>query len=541
MSARSDDTGRSTDPASIKARVAARLSAIKSLEGVFPTSPSTTGAALQDWREVARDMQNKDIGLATGKSRDMLRSGIAREDLVESAVATFSGSAETREQVAGFARAGIGLFHGSQGFAASVPAERAARGGNAAISRVMLEGTRILLEPERVVVRFEAAVSGAERTSLLAKHALALIAEPGLPPDTVRAATTRGTALEVAVALMEESAIIFAEPDFIEHIGSRHVPNDPLYAQQWHHARLECEAAWDLTQGKGLTIAVIDNGFDRGHQDLAFGPRSGWFRQTPDLADADFIPGQAAMPDSNHGTACAGMIAAKAGNAIGGCGVAFGSKLTMIACLGDQVGTQVTLARAIAYAADPGSETSSAAKGADVIACSLGPNTANWTMRQVLSDAIDASVTSGRDGKGTAIFWACTNGNFPISADEVCSHPRVCAVGRSTSTDLDDGSGFGPELEFLAPGVDVLIPASGNGYAARKGTSFAAPCAAAVAALALSQNKQLTAAALRDLMRSSCDKIGPLPYINGRNPRFGHGRVNAREAVEQARALAGIV
>jgi subtilisin family serine protease len=236
------------------------------------------------------------------------------------------------------------------------------------------------------------------------------------------------------------------------------------------------------------------------------------------------------------------MIAAIAGNNIGGCGVAFSSALSMVACMGDQVGTQSTLARALAYAAAPDLENAAIPRsaGADIIACSLGPNTAKWEIRQVMSDAIDFVATSGREGRGCAIFWACTNGNFPIGSDEICSHQHVTAVGRSRKTDQDDGSGFGPQLEFLAPGVDVRIPASGGGYQTTTGTSFAGPCATGVGALALSRHPELTAVQLRQLMRDTCDKIGSLPYIGGRNVRFGHGRINAKRAVDEAIRLAAL-
>jgi subtilisin family serine protease len=214
----------------------------------------------------------------------------------------------------------------------------------------------------------------------------------------------------------------------------------------------------------------------------------------------------------------------------------------MVACLGDQVGTQSTLARAIAYAARPSLENAAlgTSAGADIIACSLGPNGAMWQIRQVLSDAIDFAATQGRGGKGCAIFWACTNGNFPIGSDEICSHADVIAVGRSRSDDQDDGSGFGPQLEFLAPGVQVRIPASGGGYQFTTGTSYAAPCAAGIAALAVAKHPEVTARQLRQLLRGTCDRTGNLPYINGRNTRFGHGRVNAKRAVDEARRLAAI-
>ncbi|MEM7077523.1 MAG: hypothetical protein AAF513_02740 [Pseudomonadota bacterium] len=67
-------------------------------------------------------------------------------------------------------------------------------------------------------------------------------------------------------------------------------------------------------------------------------------------------------------------------------------------------------------------------------------------------------------GLDVPLFWACTNGNYPIASDEICAHPRVIAVGRSDQDHQDNGSGYGPELEleleFLAPGVDVWLPTS---------------------------------------------------------------------------------
>ena len=210
--------------------------------------------------------------------------------------------------------------------------------------------------------------------------------------------------------------------------------------------------------------------------------------------------------------------------------------MILIACLIDQTGTQETLARAIAYAADPSLEdnTASAADGADIIACSLGPNGADWPMQTVLRDAITNAAQSGRGGNGTPIFWAVSNGEFDVGLDEVSSHPDVIAVGRSNRMDLEDGSAFGPELDFLAPGANVYSTEQGGGYGPDTGTSYAAPAAAGVGALVLAQNPNFTGAEVRDRLRDTCDKIGPDPYDdggNGRNDRYGFGRINADAAV----------
>ena len=48
----------------------------------------------------------------------------------------------------------------------------------------------------------------------------------------------------------------------------------------------------------------------------------------------------------------------------------------------------------------------------------------------------------------------------------------------------------------------------------------------------LSKNADLTASAIRSLMRQTAEKIGGVTYIDGFNKYYGYGRVNARAAVE---------
>lgn len=514
----------------VKERVRNRLTSLDELTGVFPTAP-VEGENLLRFARAAESLMEERLD----EARSISDSVLQRSAVGGNAIDLFTGSRELREQAAAFTQAGIGFFYGSATYDQLPMAERAARGGSGIVSRMFMQGSRLLLEPQRLIVSFHEKVSRELRDTVLAQSRLFVIQSDGLPPNSLRVACPDGFAVNAALALMEREEVRFAEPDFIEHIGKRYIPFDPDYSTQWHHALINANVAWDLTRGEEVHVVVIDNGFDVHHQDLSFGPLSGAFRPTRDLVDSDFVPGLGSIPDSRHGTACAGMIGAIQDNGIGGCGVAPRALLSVVSCMNDQVGSQSTLARAIGYATDPSTENpTDRSQGADVISCSLGPNGASWTMRQVLSDAIDFATTRGRSGRGSAIFWACTNGNFPISADEVCSHPSVLAVGRSTSLDNDHACGFGDELSFLAPGVDVLIPDSGGGYGVVTGTSFAAPCAAGVAALVLSRNANLTVSRLRRLLETTCDKIGGLPYVRDRNVRFGYGRINAANAVKAA-------
>lgn len=149
--------------------------------------------------------------------------------------------------------------------------------------------------------------------------------------------------------------------------------------------------------------------------------------------------------------------------------------------------------------------------------------------------AIEFAAANGRSGRGMAIFWAASNGNnVDVMRDEVVSHPDVIAVVRSNRRDREDNAARGPAVELIAPGVDVVSTTS-SGYGASTGTSFAAPCAAGCAALALSLNPALTRDKLRQIMRESADKIGGVVYdANGHNDEYGFGRVNAYQAVLRA-------
>jgi len=234
------------------------------------------------------------------------------------------------------------------------------------------------------------------------------------------------------------------------------------------------------------------------------------------------------------------MAVARADNGQGGCGGAHVAEFMPVAALPDQVGTQNTLARAVAFAADPTTDPKgvaaglTSADGADVIACSLGPNGADWELQSVLEVAIESAQNHGRGGRGTPVFWAVSNGNFPVSSDEVCSHPDTIAVGRSDRNDTEDGSAYGEELDFLAPGVNVYSTTSGGGYGTSTGTSFAAPCAASVGALVLGGDPTLPADQVRQILRDTCDKVGGVNYgSDGRHEKYGHGRVDAARAVER--------
>jgi len=91
---------------------------------------------------------------------------------------------------------------------------------------------------------------------------------------------------------------------------------DPLAKEQWYlngdpsdaaviHINLPTSSKYT---GRGVLVAVVDNGIDLNHEDLAANIEWGNYSYLP--ADYDFS-------NADHGTAVAGIIAAVAGNGIG--------------------------------------------------------------------------------------------------------------------------------------------------------------------------------------------------------------------------------
>ena len=409
---------------------------------------------------------------------------------------------------------------------------------------------RLAIVTRRLNVQLGADIPTEEAEQILTERGLRLLTRLRFAPNLFEVDTlVHADALATSVDLSTDPRFTLAEPSFIEHVPVRLTPTDPRFADQWQWANIgqgdgtagadvSAEEAWDHTLGAGIRVAVIDNGFNAAHEDLQAGVVgvSGFF-QTSGANPASFVQGTTAIPGNNHGTFCAGMVGARHNNALGVCGAAPECELMLIACLNDQVGTQTTLARAVSYAADPSTEVGGAdpATGADILVSSLGPNGADWDLMATLELAIEFAAANGRSGRGMAIFWAASNGNnVDVMRDEVVSHPDVIAVVRSNRRDREDNAARGPAVELIAPGVDVVSTTS-SGYGASTGTSFAAPCAAGCAALALSLNPALTRDKLRQIMRESADKIGGVVYdANGHNDDYGFGRVNAYQAVLRA-------
>ena len=344
-------------------------------------------------------------------------------------------------------------------------------------------------------------------------------------------------ALQYANLLYETGLFNYVVPSFYR----TNMLNNPLYTSQWGLKNtgqnggtvgidINVEPAWNLSTGKGIVVAVVDNGVQLNHPDLA----------------ANLLPGYDAMGYGSdggfsnsdyHGTCCAGIIAAE-DNSIGVKGVAFEAKIVPIrAGLGRNMCDEAEI-NAFEYIYN---------QNIDVVSCSWGEGSVNPT----LNNAINAVVTGGRNGLGCPVLFASGNDDrFVVSYP--ASLPSTIAVGalspcgeRKNPNSCDGenwGSNYGTALDVVAPGVLIPTTTISNDYEMYfKGTSAACPHAAGVMALILSANPCLTAAEARDILCKSCDKLTNYLYCENagemRNDETGYGKINAYKAVLMALGL----
>jgi len=342
-------------------------------------------------------------------------------------------------------------------------------------------------------------------------------------------------------------------------------PNDTFFAQQWNMTRIQAGGpgitAWDMSTGLNtVVIAVLDSGCDLTHPDLQF--------STPGIRLDTMGPdGSPRGSHPNHGTACAGIVAATFNNAVGVAGVAGNCRIMPLAF---ETWADTEVAAGINFASN---------NGAQVISMSFGSD--SWD-HAIIDPAIQNAHNNG-------VVMCVATHNYNSAITYPATNPLVIACGASDQADNRKslttpdgecwwGSDFGAEMSVVAPGVRIwttdrqgaagynqngnpvtltsadawcLGPstltyattgdAAGDYFANFNGTSAATPHVAGLAALVRSLYSALTNVQVREIIEKTSEKVGTVAYAdvaghpNGTwNQEMGYGRINALRALDYA-------
>jgi len=330
-------------------------------------------------------------------------------------------------------------------------------------------------------------------------------------------------------------------------------PNDPYFTHQWQLNNtgqgIDATEAWSLVSGSGVTVAVIDDGFDDTLSDIgkgADGYQNVYLNSGEDAWSNEYDPSTGNHIDNDgngliddwkgwnyydgtnnvncsggHGTLCANILGLKTNNNLGCAGVAGGWGSQGVRIVGVKIGTTFDY-------------NSGVIDDAILYAVSMGVKVINmsWCFLDGITPIADA-LTYARSHGVTLVAAAGNSDGDPLYVQFPASDTNVIGVAGIKK----NGSWYTrytqnySRLCVAAPAESIYTE---NVYGAPQyiasGTSFSTPLVAGVVALMLSANPSLTPDQIRSALQTTADDIGP----TGFDSCFGYGRVNAYHAVLQA-------
>jgi thermitase len=367
---------------------------------------------------------------------------------------------------------------------------------------------------------------------------------------------TREVAARSLGAVKEAAEEIEAQNPAVEETSPNYryrpqfVPNDYYFdpkpglprAQYWLRA-IRAPGAWNDSLGGNVKIGVVDTGWQLDHPDLV----------NKVAGQRDFVGGPSddkAEGYNYHGTSVAGVAAAETNDGEGVASVGFNARFVMAkACTDDKQTPEIAadcksadVANAIRWLVQD--------QGVKIINLSFGGEYPNdRSPDPILDDAIREAQKAGalvvagvgnggKDNKGDRIDAD------PATTDTPAFYPACFDGVLGVGAVNDDGtkadfSNFGPCVDLVAPGVSVLTTYDKNDpyvvdgvtyrpqYTYVRGTSFAAPQVAGVAALIEAQNGDVDAAQIAARLQNQATDLGE----PGRDEEYGRGLLNARCSV----------
>ncbi|MBI4084344.1 MAG: S8 family serine peptidase [Candidatus Levybacteria bacterium] len=315
---------------------------------------------------------------------------------------------------------------------------------------------------------------------------------------------TAGDETSTCAELTQDANVEYCARDaYVQAVAA---PDDPNFDKQYGLRAIKATAAWNVTKGKDVVVAVLDTGIDENHPDLKGKVVGRKNFSYPDKAPDDL---------SGHGTHVAGIIAAKTDNNEGIAGGCPQCKLLNAKVLkNNEQGKQSTVADGIAWAAQ---------QDAKVINLSVSGEEPNGTF---LEDAINEAwksgvvvvVAAGNDGSSQKTYPAAYKNAIAVAATK---QDNKIASFSNYGADWVDVAAPGDNIYSTLP-PNVSRNESSKEYGYLQGTSMAAPLVSATAALVIAKNPNLSPSAVRKKIEATTDDVGN---------KVKFGRINAAKAV----------
>mmetsp|Transcript_17487 Transcript_17487/g.48792 ORF Transcript_17487/g.48792 Transcript_17487/m.48792 type:complete len:681 (+) Transcript_17487:48-2090(+) len=304
------------------------------------------------------------------------------------------------------------------------------------------------------------------------------------------------------------------------------IPDDPQFPAKWDHKQLRAPEVWDLLEDldrEEVVVCVIDTGVQYTHPDLRdnMWVNEAEFNGEPGVDDdnngyVDDIHGintfeKSGDPDDidDHGSHCAGIVAATGNNGVGGIGIAGpGNKVKIMACNGFQevfdddgvllgVGAlSSNLFECLCYASFMGARLTTNSYGGSAQDLSF-----QLALQRVEEEGQLFVAAAGNDDRDINNCRPGTCKGVPTYPGSF-ENPIVLTVA---STDPANGrswfSNYGSqEVDIGAPGSYILSTVKGNRYDTFSGTSMATPQVAGIAATLLTINPKLTGQEVKQIL-----------------------------------------
>jgi subtilisin family serine protease len=358
------------------------------------------------------------------------------------------------------------------------------------------------VQNDRYIVEFEGAAT--QLRSNLDASGFRLVKTFGSKFAVVAASSTNPKARGSSLATV--SGVLWANPDRIVSPARR--PNDSLFPNQWHHAKISSERAWDISTGQAsIKIAICDSGVNGAHPDLASRMVPG-FNAVDNLAQAS---GGQVNDLNGHGTHVAGCAASAGNNSEGVSGMGWGLQIMPVRVSNASSGN--------AFMSDIlAGATWAAQNGAKVVNASYSG----------VGDPSVEPVSAYLRSIGALFVWSAGNDSAYISF----AAPNTIIVGATTQSDTRASfSNYGPAVDVMAPGVSILSTVREGAYGYKSGTSMAAPIVSGLLGLLWSVSPTSSPNVIEDNLMRGCT---PMAATRGRSTDFGWGRIDAFKSARRS-------